>query len=288
MMKEKVFCYFHNDDLDGWASSAVVLRKYPTATFCGYNYEPKLPILAKEYDIVFMVDCSCSVEEMKYLMENNKKFIWIDHHAKKILDTLKVMNPDGLRDTDNKNSACVLTWKYLFPKKKPSDVLLYIEDQDIWKFTLPNSREINMALNIDCKDNRMYLERLLYDDIFAVNLLMLLEHGTLYLKMETNQIDFLLKTVRVIDFHGYKTGVINSPLHTSMIGHRLLEKNPDIQVVLIWYCFGDDVMCSLRSRGDVNVSDIAMKYGGGGHKPASGFRIKKDVIEKILEGEVNG
>jgi oligoribonuclease NrnB/cAMP/cGMP phosphodiesterase (DHH superfamily) len=283
MKSKKVFCYFHSDDLDGWSSSAVVLKKYPESTFCGYNYEPKLPILAKGFDIVFMVDCSCSVEEMKYLMDNNKKFVWIDHHAKKIWDTLKVMNPDGLRDTDNNNSACVLTWKYLFPKKKPSDVLLYIEDQDIWKFTLPNSREINMALNIDCKDNRMYLERLLNDEIFEINLLKLIEHGTLYLKMENNQIDFLLKTVRVLDFHGYKTGVVNSPIHTSFIGSRLLAENQDIQVALIWYCFGDAVYCSLRSRGDVDVAVLASKYGGGGHKPASGFRIKKDVIEDILE-----
>lgn len=284
-MKEKVFCYFHSDDNDGWASSAVVLKKYPTAAFCGYNYEPKLPILAKGYDIVFMVDCSCSVEEMKYLMENNKKFIWIDHHAKKIWDTLKVMNPDGLRDTDNKNSACVLTWKYLYQKKKIPDVLLYIEDQDIWKFTLLNSREINMAMNIDCKDNRMYLERLLNDEIFTFNILTLYNNGTAYLRVEKNQIDFLLKTVKVIDFYGYKTGVINSPIHTSFIGNRLLTENQNIQVALIWYCFGDYVMCSLRSRGDVNVSDIAMKYGGGGHKPASGFRIKKDVIEDILGSE---
>ena len=29
----KVYCYFHNDDLDGWSSSAVVKRKHPDAEF---------------------------------------------------------------------------------------------------------------------------------------------------------------------------------------------------------------------------------------------------------------
>jgi len=30
------------------------------------------------------------------------------------------------------------------------------------------------------------------------------------------------------------------------------------------------VRCSLRSRGEVDVSDLAAKFGGGGHKMASG------------------
>lgn len=34
---------------------------------------------------------------------------------------------------------------------------------------------------------------------------------------------------------------------------------------------------SLRSRGDVNVSKIAEKLGGGGHKNAAGFRITGDI-----------
>lgn len=37
---------------------------------------------------------------------------------------------------------------------------------------------------------------------------------------------------------------------------------------------------SIRSKGDVDVSKIAMRFGGGGHKNASGFSIKDlDVIE---------
>jgi uncharacterized protein len=279
----KVFCYFHSDDMDGWASSAVVLRKYPNADFCGYNYEPKLPIIAKGYDIVFMVDCSCSVEEMKYLMDNNKKFVWIDHHAKKIWDILKVMNPDGLLDSGSQNSACVLTWKYLYPKEEIPQFLLYVQDLDIWKFELSNSKEINIAMNIELKGWRNLILDSIEKRYPGISINKLKERGELYLRVENNQIGFLLKTMKVISLHGYITGVVNSPIHTSFIGHRLLAENPNIQVALIWYCFGDAIYCSLRSRGDVDVAKIASMYGGGGHKPASGFRINKSVIEDILE-----
>lgn len=212
-MKEKVFCYFHNDDLDGWASSAVVFKKYPNAEFCGYNYEEKLPKLnlVQGYDIVFMVDCSCSIAEMNFLNTYNKKFIWIDHHAKKIWEILKKIKPDGLLDDSNKHSACVLTWQYLFPKEEIPTLLLYVEDIDIWKFSLPDSKEINMALNIDHKEHRVYLEYLLSPLAWKEMEPIFKDHGKRYVRVEENQINFLLKTMNVIDFHGYKTGVVNSP-----------------------------------------------------------------------------
>lgn len=37
--------------------------------------------------------------------------------------------------------------------------------------------------------------------------------------------------------------------------------------------------CSLRSKGNINVSQIAQKYGGGGHKTAAGFKSPYPVDE---------
>ncbi|MGQ9845632.1 MAG: DHH family phosphoesterase [Caldisericia bacterium] len=39
---------------------------------------------------------------------------------------------------------------------------------------------------------------------------------------------------------------------------------------------------SLRSKGNINVAKVALKYGGGGHLNAAGFDMKGD-IEKILK-----
>ena len=45
--------------------------------------------------------------------------------------------------------------------------------------------------------------------------------------------------------------------------------------------------CSLRSKGDINVAEIAQKFGGGGHKTAAGFKCR-DSIEAtraiVLDG----
>ena len=44
---------------------------------------------------------------------------------------------------------------------------------------------------------------------------------------------------------------------------------------------------SLRSTNYVDVAEIAVKYGGGGHKRAAGFSAEEDadkLIEKLVEG----
>ncbi|HHD77255.1 MAG TPA: bifunctional oligoribonuclease/PAP phosphatase NrnA [Campylobacteraceae bacterium] len=49
----------------------------------------------------------------------------------------------------------------------------------------------------------------------------------------------------------------------------------------------DGFKVSLRSKGEVDVSQIALSLGGGGHKRAAGFTVKsknrEEIIEKIME-----
>jgi phosphoesterase RecJ-like protein len=35
--------------------------------------------------------------------------------------------------------------------------------------------------------------------------------------------------------------------------------------------------CSLRSKGNINVAEIAQKFGGGGHKTAAGFKCRETI-----------
>jgi phosphoesterase RecJ-like protein len=44
--------------------------------------------------------------------------------------------------------------------------------------------------------------------------------------------------------------------------------------------------CSLRSKGNINVADIAQQFGGGGHKTAAGFKCTSSLEEtqkKVLD-----
>ena len=71
--------------------------------------------------------------------------------------------------------------------------------------------------------------------------------------------------------------VVNASHWMSEIGSRL---SPDCDFAMIWYYDHDDrmVKVSLRAFHDhIDVSEIAKKYGGGGHKKAAGFTLPGDA-----------
>ncbi len=67
-------------------------------------------------------------------------------------------------------------------------------------------------------------------------------------------------------------GFINLPLRSKEVKVSILLKESG----------EGPIRCSLRSKGEVNVSKIAQQFSGGGHATAAGFKSKLD-IEQTLE-----
>lgn len=62
-------------------------------------------------------------------------------------------------------------------------------------------------------------------------------------------------------------------------------ENTDFGVVLVEEAKGE-IKVGMRARTDINVANIAQKFGGGGHKAAAGFRVllgKDNFDDKIKE-----
>ena len=70
----------------------------------------------------------------------------------------------------------------------------------------------------------------------------------------------------------------------SEIGARLA---PDCDFAMIWYYDHEDrdIKVSLRAFHEkVDVSEIAKKFGGGGHKKAAGFRLPGDAhVDELFD-----
>ena len=47
---------------------------------------------------------------------------------------------------DSSHSGAVLSWNHFHPGEPPPDLLLYVEDQDLWNWKLPRSEEVNAAI----------------------------------------------------------------------------------------------------------------------------------------------
>ena len=134
-MRSRIACVFHEVDLDGWMSAAIVKHwfqktrenyvkskvfkevdvDFGALDFIGYNYGQPIPDLSK-YDKVIVCDISLPIEEMENLRQKlQDRFIWLDHHisAIKTADERTNNHYNGIRDI--KFAACELTWKYFFP-----------------------------------------------------------------------------------------------------------------------------------------------------------------------------
>jgi phosphoesterase RecJ-like protein len=64
-------------------------------------------------------------------------------------------------------------------------------------------------------------------------------------------------------------------------------RSKDVKVSILIKESGEGPLrCSLRSKGEVNVSKIAQQFSGGGHATAAGFKSKLS-IEQTLETLLN-
>lgn len=93
-------------------------------------------------------------------------------------------------------------------------------------------------------------------------------------------------------FEGYVTAVVYASEHQNEVGSYLYDYSDDIDIVALIDTNKQKV--SLRSKKQyIDVSKIAMKYGGGGHKSAAGFayimtnKMKLDFFEKLTSNKLN-
>ena len=151
--------------------------------------------------------------------------------------------------------------------------MLHVEDVDLWKFKLPHTKELMSALAI-CGFNFKVWNKIAADWQNSESRKKYIEEGEIILKYEQKIIERLLKSADKAKFGNYKAAVVNSPVLQSEIGNALVKLG--YQIGVIWSQKNNKKRISLRSNGKTDVSKLAQKYGGGGHKAASGFALKID------------
>ena len=207
------------------------------------------------------------------MLKNNCEIVIIDHHlsAKRNLDL--VCPGSFIMRLNMRHAAAVLTWKYFFPEKRIPKLLLYIEDIDLWKFKKRFSREIVASINLPDFDFKKWNK--LVKDIEDIDKRKesILE-GKKIVEYQDEMIEEIVKKAKKIKIGKIKTLAVNSSVLISEVGDALIKKLPPIAV--IWFETGDRKRVSLRSNGKIDVSKIAEKYGGGGHKCAASFAIKAE------------
>lgn len=103
--------------------------------------------------------------------------------------------------------------------------------------------------------------------------------------------EYVLKKARqshMMVFEGYVTAIVYASEHQNDVASFLYDSDDNIDMVALIDTNKQKI--SLRSKKKhVDVAEVAMKYGGGGHKSAAGFsyimtsKIKLEFFERITE-----
>jgi oligoribonuclease NrnB/cAMP/cGMP phosphodiesterase (DHH superfamily) len=272
--QDAVLCLYH-DDGDGRCSAAIVRRavgKFVTLQSIDYG-DPVPWEKIEQASKVIIVDFSLPKEIMERILAFTT-LIWIDHHKTALEDLADLLDLPGKRALDR--AACVLAWEFFFPDTPLPRAVAYIGDRDIWKHEFPETRAFNESLFFE--DNRPFNDQLwqplLDDDPTFVS--SLIERGEVLYQARKLSIERMIHRQGFeVEFNGYRTLAING--HASgELGESIREKGYEIG-----YCYQEaeqngDLMTFVTLYSDqVDVSEIAKKFGGGGHPGAAGFSFRR-------------
>ena len=259
----------HKDCRDGLAA-AWVAKKYINSTdrqadvfFAEYKTEPPWELI-KDRD-VYVLDFCYPRSVMDKIEEEAQTLTCLDHHQSNQRD----LEGFACAIFDMNRSGAGLTWDYFYPNQARPWIVDYIEDRDLWWFKLPDSEAINaylstMPLTMDAISNAWLAG--LNGGIETVKAM-----GYAVLSKTQNYVQEAVKHAIRIDFEGYNIPVVNAqPTDMSEVLNALAEGEP---FAMGWFQRSDGhFQYSLRSKGGVDVSEVAKRYEGGGHPKASGFK----------------
>lgn len=257
---------YHGDCPDGFGGAWAAWKKFDNqATYiAAKHHEPPLSELKNKE--IYFIDFIYPQEIVRKLIKNNKKVVAVDHHitAKKVVE----LTEDYLYAI--KHSGSVLAWRYFHSNKPVPRLLRHIEDIDLWKFNLPHTREIISFINLFKYDFAIW-NKIAIDLEKLQARKKIIAQGAIVLKYEEHLVEKLIANAEPVEFAGYKTLAVNSPVLESEIGAALVKRMPPIGIV--WRQKGGKKVFCLRSDGTADVAKIAQRFGGGGHKRASGFSL---------------
>jgi oligoribonuclease NrnB/cAMP/cGMP phosphodiesterase (DHH superfamily) len=271
---DKRVCIYHGNCADGFAAACIVREYEPECEFYAgvYQQEPPWEFIKDAH--VIIVDFSYKRAVMEKILEVAAFVTIIDHHKSAIEDLNSLNHPNLSKHFDVNHSGAMLTWMYYDGADDSDDapqLLKHIEDRDLWLFKLPRTREIQAAL-FSLEHDFDVWSKLLFE---VKDLSGLAIAGEAIERKHFKDVKELLKvTQRTMEIGGYVVPVANLPYtmssdagHIMAVGHRFAA------------CYWDTPTgrtFSLRSAEDgMDVSQIAVKYGGGGHRNAAGFAVNK-------------
>lgn len=215
---------------------------------------------------LYFIDFCYQRSVMDEVAKVAKSVTVLDHH-------------EGVRDTatkfpgvfDPSHSGAIIAWNYFHQHIAVPKLFAYVEDGDLYRFALPNTREI-LAYAYLAPFTFERWDALAHELDDPRELEHIISAGTLYTQYHEHIVENGIHHAELVQFEGYECYLTCSlGEFISDTGHRLVKMKPPLAILVSAHASG--LRVSLRSDASVDVSILAQKYGGNGHPAAAGFRL---------------
>lgn len=286
-------CIYHGGCADGFTSAWIVRKALgDQVEFVPGDYN-KPPPDVKGRDVI-MVDFSYKAPVIRDMAIVANSILILDHHKTARAELEEFISENPSRDWSNRINgrtdrvvACAfdmdragagMTWDFFFEGQPRPDIVTHAEDRDLWHFNHPETRAIHayMMSHEHTFENWDKVAREIEDPevrkmaVFAGEAID--RNHLLVVK------DFVAENTTTMIIGGHEVPAVNVPWHMASDAAGMLAKNAPFGVAYYDGLFDGQPgrKLSLRVRGDseVDVSKIAVSYGGGGHAAAASFNME--------------
>ncbi len=287
-------CIYHAHCTDGFGAAWVMRHRFKTTDeeciFIAGDYANTKHLDAiwdkLEGADVYLVDFSYKRAKVEAILKVARSVTVIDHHKTAIEDLRGLIQVYPAHKFKlffkMENSGAILAWQYCFGTEPAPRLLHNIQDQDLWTFNNPQTRNIMMAL----RSHEMTFE--LWDTLMLDNpirqLDTLFHEGIPLARAFDKRVQAYVndKTLhRSLRIGKYVVPLVNCPHeYASDVGAGLCAGLP---FAATYYDTKDYRKFSLRSDKitGIDVAEVAKIADGGGHAQAAGFVVPSGDADGI-------
>ena len=249
----------------------------------------------EEYDKLFITDISVNKEIADKLLSVSDKVILLDHHKTALwLNEYPYALVQVEDESIGKMCGAYLFYEYLKKNHKEFDdtpalklFIDYVRMYDTWewkeKYDNIIPKRLNDLMYIDGPNE--FIDKMVYR--LGNNLFILDDTDLMKLQIEQTYINSYIaqknETLMVNDslFPEYTIGITFADKYISELGNKLCELHPELDFVVLINM--STLTVSYRTvKNDLDLSDIAKGFGGGGHPKASGSRFDASIVNDML------
>jgi uncharacterized protein len=287
-------CIFHNPCADGFTAAWAVWTRFGDAVkfHPGVHGQPPPDVTGQH---VVIVDFSYPRAVLERMAEQAASVLLLDHHhtAQRDLADLPGASWTWLDHVENakrgekigvlfdmNRSGAMLTWDFFHPGEPIPKLVQHVEDRDLWRFSLPGTREIQSWLFSHEYDFQIWDGLALQLEDPETYALAIAEGLAIDRKHLKDVKELVRETQRRMAIGGYTVPVANLPYTMASDGAHMMA-DEGYPFAAAYFDRPDCRVFSLRSRRvevAIDVGAIAKDVGarlgfsGGGHKHAAGFR----------------